>query len=190
LVISKKEKKVSRVGKKPVEIPEKVEITLNGNTITVKGPKGTLTREMFEGYSVAVEGKNVIVKPENEGEEHWAKWGLLRVLINNMVVGVSAGYTKGLIIEGTGFRFAVDGTDKMTISAGYSHAVRYIAPKGITFGIEGQNKVTISGIDKQIVGQVAAEIRSIRKPEPYKGKGIRYDNEVIVRKEGKKSGKK
>jgi len=181
---------LSRLGKKPIAIPEKVEVTLNGNTITVKGPKGTLSREILDGYSVAVEGKTIVVKPKNEGEEYWAKWGLLRVLINNMVVGVSTGYAKGLIIEGTGFRFAIDGTSKMTITAGYSHAVRYIAPQGITFGIEGQNKVTISGIDKQLVGQVAAEIRSIRKPEPYKGKGIRYDNEVIIRKEGKKSGKK
>jgi len=181
---------VSRVGKKPVSLPEKVEVTLNGATITVKGPKGTLSREVLEGYSVAIEDKNIVVKPNNEGEEYWAKWGLLRVLINNMIVGVSQGYSKGLIIEGTGFRFAIDGTNKMTITAGYSHAVRYIAPQGITFGIEGQNKVTVSGIDKQLVGQVAAEIRGVRKPEPYKGKGIRYDNEVIVRKEGKKSGKK
>ena len=181
---------MSRVGKKSVSLPEKVEVTLNGSNITVKGPKGELTREVFDGYSVVVEGKTVTVKPNKDGEEYWAKWGLLRVLIDNMVVGVSAGYVKGLIIEGTGFRFAVDGTNKMTVNAGYSHSVRYIAPKGITFAAEGQNKVTISGIDKQLVGQVAAEIRSIRKPEPYKGKGIRYDNEVIVRKEGKKSGKK
>lgn len=181
---------MSRVGKKPVSLPEKVEVSINGLTITVKGPKGELTREMFDGYNVAVEGRTLTVTPKAEGEEHWAKWGLLRVLIDNMVVGVSAGYTKGLIIEGTGFRFALDGNNKLTINAGYSHQTRYIAPKGITFAIEGANKVSVSGIDKQLVGQVASEIRSIRKPEPYKGKGIRYDNEVIVRKEGKKSGKK
>jgi large subunit ribosomal protein L6 len=181
---------LSRLGKKPITIPEKVEVTLKDKTITVKGPKGSLEREILDGYSVKIENKTIIVKPDNEGEEYWAKWGLLRVLIDNMIIGVSAGYSKGLIIEGTGFRFALEGTSKMTITAGYSHAIRYIAPKGITFAIEGQNKVTVSGIDKQLVGQVAAEIRSVRKPEPYKGKGIRYDDEVIVRKEGKKSGKK
>jgi large subunit ribosomal protein L6 len=181
---------LSRLGKKPIALPEKVEVALSGKTITVKGSKGTLSREIFDGYSLVIDDKTVTVKPNSEGEEYWAKLGLLRALINNMVIGVSVGYSKGLIIEGTGFRFAIEGTNKMTISAGYSHAVRYIAPQGITFSIEGQNRVTISGIDKQLVGQVAAEIRGIREPEPYKGKGIRYDNEIIVRKEGKKSGKK
>lgn len=181
---------MSRIGKKPIVLPEKVEVAANDKIITVKGPKGTLSQEIFDGYSLSLENKTIVVKPADESEERWAKWGLLSVLINNMVVGVSKGYSKGLIIEGTGFRFALEGNNKLTIAAGYSHAVRYFAPQGITFAIEGQNKITVSGIDKQLVGQVAAEIRSVRKPEPYKGKGIRYENEVIVRKEGKKSGKK
>lgn len=181
---------MSRVGKKPIALPEKVEVAVANGIISVKGPKGNLSTKLLDGYSVAIENNEVLVKPENDGEEYWAKWGLLRQLINNMVVGVSTGYSKGLIIEGTGFRFALEGNNKLTIAAGYAHAVRYIAPQGVTFAAEGANKITISGIDKQIVGQVAAEIRSVRGPEPYKGKGIRYDGEVIVRKEGKKSGKK
>jgi len=181
---------LSRVGKKPIALPEKVEIAVEKGIISVKGPKGSLSTVLLDGYSVAVENKTVVVKPTAEGEEYWAKWGLLRMLVNNMIVGVSTGYSKGLIIEGTGFRFALEGNNKLTIAAGYAHAVRYIAPQGITFAAEGANKITVSGIDKQVVGQVAAEIRSVRGPEPYKGKGIRYDGEVIVRKEGKKSGKK
>lgn len=181
---------MSRLGKKPIALPEKVEVAVKEGMVTVKGPKGTLSIKLLDGYSVRIENNTIIVKPDNDGEEYRAKWGLLRVLINNIVLGVSKGYTKGLIIEGTGFRFALEGNNKLTISAGYSHLVRYIAPQGITFSAEGQNKVLVTGIDKQLVGQVAAEIRGVRKPEPYKGKGIRYDDEVIVRKVGKKSGKK
>jgi large subunit ribosomal protein L6 len=181
---------LSRVGKKPIALPEKVEVAVENGIISVKGPKGSLTTKLLDGYSVVKEDKSVVIKPNNESEEYWAKWGLLRMLVSNMVTGVSTGYSKGLIIEGTGFRFALEGTNKLTIAAGYAHAVRYIAPQGVTFAAEGANKITVSGIDKQVVGQVAAEIRSVRGPEPYKGKGIRYDGEVIVRKEGKKSGKK
>jgi large subunit ribosomal protein L6 len=181
---------LSRLGKKPITLPEKVEVAVNGRTVAAKGPKGTLSMKLLDGYSVKIENNAIVVKPDNDAEEYRAKWGLLRVLINNMVLGVSKGYTKGLIIEGTGFRFALEGNNKLTITAGYSHLVRYIAPQGIAFTAEGQNKVFVSGIDKQLVGQVAAEIRGVKKPEPYKGKGIRYDNEVIVRKVGKKSGKK
>ena len=180
---------MSRLGKKPIALPEKVEVAVDNGIINIKGPKGSLTTPLLDGYSIAVENKAIVVKPDNVSEEYWAKWGLLARLLSNMVEGVSKGYTRGLIIEGTGFRFALEG-NKLTISAGYSHAIRYIAPQGVSFALEGTNKVIVSGIDKQVVGQVAAEIRSVRKPEPYKGKGIRYDNEVIVRKEGKKSGKK
>lgn len=181
---------MSRVGKKPIELPAGVEVTVENGIVKAKGAKGSLSTPLLDGYSVVKEGNSVVVKLNNEGEEYWAKWGLLRQLVNNMVEGVSKGYSKGLIIEGTGFRFTLEGKNKLTIAAGYAHAVRYIAPEGIEFAVEGVNKVTITGIDKQIVGQVAAEIRSVRGPEPYKGKGIRYDGEVIVRKEGKKSGKK
>jgi len=181
---------MSRVGKRPIALPAGVEVAVNNGVVNVKGPKGALSTILLDGYSVVKEGNSVVVKLNVEGEEHWAKWGLLRQLVSNMVEGVSKGYSKSLIIEGTGFRFALEGKNKLTIAAGYAHAVRYIAPAGIEFAIEGTNKVTISGIDKQVVGQVAAEIRSVRGPEPYKGKGIRYDGEVIVRKEGKKSGKK
>jgi large subunit ribosomal protein L6 len=181
---------LSRLGKKPITLPEKVEVAIDKGVVVAKGPKGTLSTKLLDGYSVKIENNTVVVNPDRDAEEFRAKWGLLRVLISNMVLGVSKGYTKGLIIEGTGFRFALEGNSKLTITAGYSHLVRYIAPQGITFTIEGQNRITVAGIDKQLVGQVAAEIRKVRKPEPYKGKGIRYDNEVIVRKVGKKSGKK
>ncbi len=154
------------------------------NNVVVKGPKGELSQVILDGYKVEVADEQVKVTPENEGREYWAKWGLHAVLIKNMIVGVTEGYTKALIVDGVGYRATLQGK-KLTIIAGYSHPILYIAPEGIDFEVEGTNKVTVKGIDKQVVGQVAAEIRSIRKPEPYKGKGIRYDGEYIARKAGK-----
>ncbi len=175
---------MSRLGKKPITIPGGITVTVTGNSVNVKGAKGELNQEIFDGYNVTVEDSKVIVKPENDGKEFGAKWGLLAVLIQNMLVGVSEGYQKALIVDGVGYRVTLQGK-KLTIIAGYSHPILYIAPEGVDFEVEGANKVIVKGIDKQVVGQVAAEIRSIRKPEPYKGKGIRYDGEYIARKAGK-----
>ncbi len=175
---------MSRLGKKPITLPSGVTVTVADNSVTVKGSKGELSQEIFEGYTVTVEETVVVVKSENVGREFGAKWGLLAVLITNMIKGVSEGYTKSLIVDGVGYRVTLQGK-KLTIIAGYSHPILYVAPEGIDFVVEGTNKVTVNGIDKQVVGQVAAEIRSIRKPEPYKGKGIRYEGEYIARKAGK-----
>jgi len=175
---------LSRLGKKAIAIPSGVTVTVADNNIVVKGPKGELSQVILEGYTVSVADEQVKVTPENEGREYLAKWGLLAVLVKNMIVGVTEGYQKSLIVDGVGYRATLQGK-KLTIIAGYSHPILYIAPEGIDFEVEGTNKVTVKGIDKQVVGQVAAEIRSIRKPEPYKGKGIRYDGEYIARKAGK-----
>ncbi len=175
---------MSRLGKKPTTIPSGVTVTVADNSVTVKGPKGELSQEIFSGYSVTVEEDKVVVKSEKEGKEFGAKWGLLAVLVKNMMLGVSEGYQKSLIVDGVGYRVTLQGK-KLTIIAGYSHPILYVAPEGIDFEVEGANKVTVKGINKQVVGQVAAEIRSIRKPEPYKGKGIRYEGEYIARKAGK-----
>jgi len=179
---------LSRLGKKPIEVPANVTVTVADNSVTVKGPKGELNQEIFEGYTVSSAENQVVVTPDNDAKEFWAKWGLLSVLIKNMIVGVSTGYQKSLVIEGVGFRLTLAGK-RLTVIAGYSHPVLYIAPEGVDFEVEGTNKVTVKGIDKQKVGQVAAEIRSIREPEPYKGKGIRYDGEYIARKAGKSNKK-
>jgi len=179
---------LSRLGKKPIELPGNVTVAVADSTVTVKGPKGELSQEVFEGYTVSVADNQVVVTPGSDAKETWAKWGLLSVLIKNMIIGVSTGYQKTLIIEGVGFRLTLAGK-KLTVIAGYSHPILYVAPAGIDFEVEGTNKVTVKGIDKQQVGQVAAEIRSVRAPEPYKGKGIRYENEYIARKAGKSNKK-
>ncbi len=175
---------MSRLGKKPIEVPQGATVTVENGVVAVKGPKGELSQEVLEGYTVAVEETGVVVTPDSEGKEYWAKWGLIAVLIRNMIIGVTEGFQKALIVEGVGYRVTLQGK-KLTIIAGYSHPILYIAPEGVDFEVEGANKVVIKGIDKQKVGQVAAEIRSIRPPEPYKGKGIRYDGEYIARKAGK-----
>jgi large subunit ribosomal protein L6 len=176
---------LSRVGKKIISIPEKSEVTVQDSSVTVKGPKGQLSQEIFEGYTVVVEDGSVRVQAEADESSYYPKWGLLTRLIENMVVGTSTGFSKQIIIDGVGYKSQVKG-DVLTINAGFSHPFMYKAPEGITFAVEG-NTVTISGYDKQVVGQVASEIRSIRPPEPYKGKGIRYSDEHIIRKEGKTS---
>ena len=175
---------MSRLGKKPLVIPAKVEVSVKDSTVVVKGAKGELTVAILDGYSVAVEEGLVKVTPESDAQSAWAKWGLIAVLIRNAMTGVSEGYQKALIVEGVGYRVSLQGK-KLTIIAGYSHPVLYVAPDGVDFEVEGNNKIVVKGIDKQKVGQVAAEIRGIRPPEPYKGKGIRYDGEHIVRKAGK-----
>jgi len=179
---------MSRIGKMPVVIPAGVEIKLEeSNFITVKGPKGTLQRKLVPDMNIAIEGAELIVTRPNDLKRNKALHGLTRTLINNMVVGVTAGYTKVLEINGTGYRAAKAGT-KLNLTLGYSHPVAMDDPDGVTSTVEG-NKITVSGIDKEKVGQYAAEIRAKRQPEPYKGKGIKYSTETILRKAGK-AGKK
>jgi large subunit ribosomal protein L6 len=177
---------MSRVGKQPIDLPSGVNVTINADDVSVTGSKGTLTSPILEGISVKQEGDQIIISRVNDEAELRAKHGLVRALINNMVVGVSNGFSKKLEINGVGYRVAQAGTD-LKFNLGFSHDVIYKVPQGVQIAIE-QNTVTVSGIDKQQVGQVAAEIRALKKPEPYKGKGIKYEGERIIRKSGK-SGK-
>jgi large subunit ribosomal protein L6 len=177
---------MSRIGKLPIKVPSGVTITVDQDFITVAGPKGTLQQFTMPGITVKQEEDQLIVSRVDEEQEHRAKHGLMRTLINNMVLGVTTGFSKKLEINGVGYRVAAVGTD-LKLNLGFSHDVMYHLPQGITAAIE-QNTITVSGISKQQVGQVAAEIRSLKKPEPYKGKGIKYSDERIIRKSGK-SGK-
>ncbi len=180
---------MSRIGKLPVAIPAGVDIKLEeGNVITVKGPKGTLTRKLVDDLTIAVEDGQVVVTRPSDLKRYKALHGLTRTLIANMVEGVTNGYTKELEINGVGYRAAKSG-NKLTLTLGYSHPVEMIDPEGITTTLDGTNKIIVSGIDKEKVGQFAAEIRTKRPPEPYKGKGIKYSTETIRRKVGK-TGKK
>lgn len=177
---------MSRIGKLPILIPSGVTITVDPDFVTVAGAKGTLKQFTMPGVTVAVDGDNAVVTRENDEAVNRAKHGLMRTLVNNMVIGVSKGFSKQLEINGVGYRANMQGAD-IKLNLGFSHDVIYKLPQGITATIE-QNKITVSGIDKQQVGQVAAEIRALKKPEPYKGKGIKYADERILRKSGK-SGK-
>lgn len=175
---------MSRIGKMPVAIPAGVKVSLDGNKMTVQGPKGSLSENLHERISIAVETDQILVNRSNDSKQDTALHGLTRALINNMVVGVTAGFQKNLEINGVGYRAEVSGKT-LTLSLGYSHPVVYEMPDGITVEVEKQTKLTVKGIDKQLVGSAAAKIRSFRKPEPYKGKGIKYAEERIVRKAGK-----
>ncbi|HSX46900.1 MAG TPA: 50S ribosomal protein L6 [Patescibacteria group bacterium] len=177
---------MSRIGKQPIDIPSGVTITVDPNTITVAGSKGTLSQFTMPGITVKQEENQVIVSRANDEAPNRAKHGLMRSLVNNMVVGVSNGFSKQLELNGVGYRVAMAGNG-LKFNLGFSHEVNYALPQGVTAAIE-QNVITITGIDKQQVGQVAAEIRALKKPEPYKGKGIKYVDERILRKSGK-SGK-
>ena len=177
---------MSRVGKLPIELPSGVTITVDPDTITVTGPKGSLSQFTMPGITVKQEDNQVIVSRANDEPKIRAKHGLMRALLANMVAGVSTGFSKKLEINGVGFRVALAGSD-LKMQLGFSHEVVYHLPQGVTAVVE-QNTITVSGIDKQQVGQVAAEIRALKKPEPYKGKGIKYEGERIIRKSGK-SGK-
>ena len=177
---------MSRIGKQPIAIPAGVRITVDDAAITVKGPKGELSQFTMDGVTVSQEDDNIIVTRANDERGPKARHGLMRTLVNNMVVGVTQGFEKKLEINGVGFRAALAGTD-LKMSLGFSHEIVYKLPEGIQAKVEGLN-ITISGISKQLVGQTAAEIRAFKKPEPYKGKGIKYSNERVLRKSGK-SGK-
>ncbi len=175
---------MSRIGKLPVTIPTGVKITVAAGLITVEGPKGKLTQDYNDLVEIKVEGNHVIVTRVNETKPACSAHGLYRSLINNMVTGVTTGFTKTLIINGVGFRAEVQGK-LLVMNLGYSNDFIAGIPENLTVTADNQGKITISGIDKQAVGEYAAEIRKLRKPEPYKGKGIRYDNETIRRKVGK-----
>ena len=175
---------MSRIGKKPVQIPAGVEVTVGDNKVTVKGPKGTLEQSIYEKLTVEVKDNEVVVTRSDDEANTRARHGLDRALIHNMVVGVSEGYVKGLELAGVGYRVQLKGKN-LEFSLGYSHPVHYDAPEGIEFEVPDNTHVNVKGIDKQQVGQVAAEIRGKRPPEPYKGKGIHYVGEHIRRKLGK-----
>ena len=180
---------MSRIGRMPIAIPAGVTVDIaENNKVTVKGPKGTLERVLAPEMEIKMEDGHVVVTRPNDLKRMKALHGLTRTLINNMVVGVTDGYSKVLEINGVGYRAQKQG-NKLILSLGYSHPVEMIDPEGLTTTLEGQNKITVSGIDKEKVGQYAAEIRDKRRPEPYKGKGIKYADEVIRRKVGK-TGKK
>ena len=180
---------MSRIGKLPVTILDGVTITVGGdNTVTVKGPKGQLSEKISKEMIIEQESGVLNVKRPSDEKRHRALHGLSRTLINNMVVGVTKGYSKNLDIVGVGYRAQKQG-NKLVLNVGYSHPVEFTEPAGIQFDVPAPNKIVVSGIDKQLVGQLAANIRAVREPEPYKGKGIKYDNEVVLRKEGK-TGKK
>ena len=176
---------MSRIGKKPVAIPTGVSADIANGVLTVKGPKGTLTLSLVDDISYAVEGDTILVKPANDSRTARAFWGMQRTLVSNLVTGVTEGYTKTLLITGVGYRATAQGTN-LKLQLGYSHDVDFAVPEGIEIKTPDNTTINISGIDKQKVGQVAAEIRRWRKPEPYKGKGIKYRGEFIFRKEGKK----
>lgn len=175
---------MSRIGRKPIVIPAGVEVKVEGSVVTVKGPKGTLTNTFNAAMAIAVEGNEVIVTRPSDVKEHRSLHGLTRTLISNMVIGVTEGFKKELQVNGVGYRVQKQGTN-LVMNLGYSHQVIMAEPEGITIEVPGPNSIIVTGPDKQKVGQFAAEVREKRPPEPYKGKGIKYIDEHIRRKEGK-----
>jgi large subunit ribosomal protein L6 len=180
---------MSRIGKAPISVPSGVDVTLSGRTITVKGPKGTLSRAIPGEIVVRQEDSTLLVERPDDERDNRALHGLTRSLVNNMVLGVTEGFKKNLEIVGVGYRAEAQGPSALRLNLGFSHPVNVNAPEGITFEVPVPTQIVVNGIDKEVVGQVAADIRSIRKPEPYKGKGVRYAGERILRKAGK-AGKK
>jgi large subunit ribosomal protein L6 len=176
---------MSRIGKQPIAIPSGVDVTIADMNVTVKGPKGTLAHTIVGDLSVEREDGTLLVKRADDTRQNRSLHGLTRSLINNMVVGVSEGFSKELEIVGVGYRAAAAGPTAIDLQVGFSHPVHVDAPEGVTFEVPTPTRITVRGFDKQVVGQVAADIRKIRKPEPYKGKGIRYAGERIIRKAGK-----
>ncbi len=175
---------MSRIGRLPVPVPSGVDVTIDGSHVTVKGPKGTLNRTLHPEMLVSREDATIVVARPSEQKMHKQLHGLTRTLVNNMVVGVTTGYRKGLEITGVGYRAVLVG-QKLQLSLGYSHTIEIDPPVGISFEVETPTRLAVVGIDKELVGQVAAKVRATRKPEPYKGKGVRYAGEVIRRKAGK-----
>ena len=182
---------MSRIGRKPIVIPQGVQVELNGNTVKVKGPKGELTQTVHPEIQLVLEDKTLKVERPSDEKKHRSLHGLTRTLVSNMVEGVTNGFSKALDINGVGYRAAKQGKN-LLLTIGYSHPVEIEPLQGIEFEVPATNKIVVKGIDKQTVGQMAAQVRSVREPEPYKGKGIKYEKEVIRRKAGKagKAGKK
>ena len=178
---------MSRIGKHPVNVPEKVEVKVEGNVVTVKGAKGSLTRTFNNLVNLKVDGKAITVSPKDDSKEARSQWGTARTQLNNMVTGVSTGFVKSLDFTGVGYKAGVTG-NVLNLSLGYSHPIDYTLPTGISAKVN-KNQIDIEGSDKELVGQVAAKVRSFREPEPYKGKGVKYTTETIIRKAGK-TGKK
>lgn len=176
---------MSRVGRAPIAVPSGVEVNISGSHLVVKGPKGTLEHDLPDPITVRQQDAALLVERPNDERRSRALHGLTRSLVNNMVVGVSAGFTKELDIVGVGYRATAAGPSKLDLALGFSHPVSVEAPAGITFAVPSPTKIVVEGIDKQVVGQVAADIRKMRKPEPYKGKGVRYAGERVLRKAGK-----
>jgi large subunit ribosomal protein L6 len=176
---------MSRIGKHPVQVPSGVEIDLDGQKLSVRGRLGTLSRALPGEVRLTRENGAIVVAPRSEEKRARAMWGLSRTLVSNMITGVSVGFTRKLMISGVGYRSALEGKI-LNLQLGYSHDIKYAIPDDIEVRCENPTTITITGADRQRVGQIAAEIRSFRRPEPYKGKGIRYEGEVILRKEGKK----
>ncbi len=176
---------MSRIGKNPIPVPSGVEVSIVDRHITVKGSQGTLERDIPGDIQIAQEEATLVVTRPDDARQNRALHGLTRSLVNNMVIGVSAGFVKELDIVGVGYRATAQGPNKIELALGFSHPVHVDAPAGITFEVPQPTRIVVKGIDKELVGQVAANIRKIRKPEPYKGKGVRYLNEVVRRKAGK-----
>jgi large subunit ribosomal protein L6 len=176
---------MSRIGKKPVELASGVSASLSGQTIEVKGPKGTRTFTATDDVTIAIDGQSVSVTPRGSSKRARQQWGMTRSMIENLSTGVTSGFKKELEIQGVGYRAAMNG-NVLKLSLGYSHEVNFDVPAGVTVTAPKQTEIVVEGIDQQLVGQVAANIREWRKPEPYKGKGIRYKGEFVFRKEGKK----
>ncbi len=177
---------MSRIGRSPITVPSNVTVTIEGQDVSVKGPKGTLSHTVVSPISVERngDGQIIVTRPDDERDSR-SRHGLTRTLINNMVIGVTEGYEKKLEIVGVGYRAVPKGPQQLEMALGYSHPIIVDAPEGITFTVESPVKITVSGIDKQLVGETAANIRKLRKPEPYKGKGVRYAGEHVRRKAGK-----
>ncbi|MEL6891348.1 MAG: 50S ribosomal protein L6 [Actinomycetota bacterium] len=180
---------MSRIGNAPITVPSGVDVTISGRQISVKGPKGSLSREIPGDIDVSQDDSVLTVTRPDDQNKNKALHGLTRSLVNNMIIGVTEGYTKTLEVHGVGYRGEAQGPSKVRMTLGFSHTIDVEAPEGVTFELPSQTQINVVGIDKELVGQVAANIRSLRKPEPYKGKGVRYAGERIVRKAGK-AGKK
>jgi len=176
---------MSRIGKAPIPVPSGVDVAVGDGNVTVKGPKGTLARRLPPDITVRQDGDQLVVERPDDEREHRALHGLTRSLVNNMVVGVTDGFSKDLEIVGVGYRATAQGPSRIELALGFSHPVVVEAPEGITFEVPAPTRITVRGIDKEAVGQVAANIRKVRKPEPYKGKGVRYAGEYVQRKAGK-----
>jgi large subunit ribosomal protein L6 len=183
------EREMSRIGRKPIAVPNGVTIALNDRVITIKGPKGTLSRELHKDMKVNIQENEINVERPSDHKLHRSLHGTTRSVIANMVSGVTDGYTKALDLVGVGYRANKTG-DKLVLNVGFSHPVEIVPAQGVEFEVPANNRIIVKGIDKEVVGAYAAKIRSVREPEPYKGKGIKYENERILRKEGKTGGKK